>query len=148
MNLNKALSKRAVCLDLQSTTKDGVIEEMVNLMESAGLLKDRSAALAAILEREKQMSTGMQYGIAIPHGRSDTTECLIAAVGIHRSGIDFEAIDDEPSTLFIMTLSPSNRSGPQLQFLAEISRLLTDTSVRDQIRQAETAEEVISLLKA
>ena len=148
MNLKKALNRRTVRLRLQGTTKQQIIEELVGLLDQAGLLRDREAALAAVLEREQQMSTGMQYGVAIPHGRSETTDTLLAAVGIHPQGVDFDSIDHEPSRLFILTLSPATRSGPQLQFLAEVSRLLTHAEVRDRILDAQSEEEVISLLTA
>jgi mannitol/fructose-specific phosphotransferase system IIA component (Ntr-type) len=106
MNLKKALNRRTVSLHLQGATKQEIIEEMVGLLDKAGLLRNRDAALACVLEREQQMSTGMQYGVAIPHGRTDTTDTLLAAVGIHPHGVDFDSIDHEPSRLFILTVSP------------------------------------------
>jgi PTS system nitrogen regulatory IIA component len=148
MNLKKALNRRTVCLHLHGATKQEIIEEMVGLLDKAGLLRNRDAALACVLEREQQMSTGMQYGVAIPHGRTDTTDTLLAAVGIHPHGVDFDSIDHEPSRLFILTVSPAKRSGPQLQFLAEVSRLLTNADVRARLLEAASEDEVIALLTA
>ena len=148
MNLKKAVTPAAVSLDLQGDTKNAVLEELIDLLVAAGSISDRDAACTAIKDRESKMSTGMQDGIAIPHGKSDTVSSLVAAVGIHKRGIDFEAIDQQPCTIFILTLCPINRTGPHIQFLAEISRLLNEPSVRDQFHQAKTREELLAILTA
>ena len=146
MNLKKAINRQAVCLHLKSETKDDVIEELVDVLDRSGALKDRKAVLQAVRDRERKLSTGMQNGIAIPHGKADTVNSLVAAVGLRPEGIDFEAIDDEPCTIFILTVSPANRTGPHVQFLAEISRLLNDESVRHSLLTAKSEEEVIRAL--
>ena len=68
------------------------------------------------------------------------------AAGIHRTGVDFEAMDGQPSRIFILTLSPASRTGPHIQFLAEISKVLSDSALREKILTAETAEEIVRLL--
>jgi PTS system nitrogen regulatory IIA component len=146
MNLKKALSKETICLNLESTAKNEVIEEMLGLLERAGKIPDRKAALKAIVDREKKMSTGMQNGIAIPHGKSDTVDGLVAALGVSKNGIDFESLDGQPSHIFVMTLSPVNRTGPHIQFLAEISRLLNSPQAREQLLDAETEEDVLAVI--
>ncbi|MBP5786749.1 MAG: PTS sugar transporter subunit IIA, partial [Kiritimatiellae bacterium] len=98
------------------------------------------------LERERRMSTGMQNGIAIPHGKTDAVDCLIAAMGVKREGVDFGALDGEPSTIFVMTVSPDSRTGPHIQFLAEISRPLNDPAVREKILAATTPDEILRLV--
>lgn len=148
MNLKKALHRQAVKLELTSGSKDDVIVELIDVLDAAGLLRDRDSALQAVLDREKKMSTGMQHGIAIPHGKCSTVDNVVAAVGIRRDGIEFDAFDHRPSTIFILTVSPVNRTGPHVQFLAEISRLLNEPSVRDQFHQAKTREELLAILTA
>lgn len=148
MNLKKALNKQAVCLHLKSETKDAVIEELVDLLDRSGVLKDRKAVLQAVRDRERKLSTGMQNGIAIPHGKADTVSSLVAAVGLRPEGIEFEAIDGQPSTIFVLTVSPATRTGPHIQFLAEISRLLNDASVRQSLLTAKSEEDVIRALTA
>lgn len=148
MNLKKALHRNTVSLRLQGASKEAVIEELIDMLDRVGQLRDRDAALAAVLEREQQMSTGMQNGVAIPHGRTETTDTLVAAIGIHPDGVDFDSIDHQPSRLFILTVSPATRSGPQLQFLAEVSRLLSSEDVRNRILAAQSEDEVIALLTA
>ncbi len=149
MNLKKALSKETVLMELKGTTKEAIIEEMIDLLMAAGKikdLKDRKEALKAVLDRERKMSTGMQNGIAIPHGKTDRVESLVAAIALKKEGVDFGALDNQPSRIFIMTLSPDTRTGPHIQFLAEISRQLSDASVRERILAAMTPDEILNIL--
>ena len=149
MNLRKILSKETVLMSLQSSTKDGVIGEMIDLLVSAGCIKDpkdRKDALKAVLDRERKMSTGMQNGIAIPHGKTEHIHALIAAIALKKEGVDFGSLDGQPSKIFIMTLSPVTRTGPHIQFLAEISRQLSDPSIRERILNASKPEEVLDIL--
>jgi len=146
MNLKKALNRRAINLELISSTKETVLEELVDLLVSAGMIKERGSVVTAVQNRENKMSTGMQHGIAIPHGKSDTVDSLVCAVGLCRSGIDFDSIDGESCKIFILTVSPINRTGPHIQFLAEISRLLNEEHVRNQLLHASSEEEVVRIL--
>lgn len=149
MNLKKAISADTITLSLKGTTKDAIIEEMIDVLMAAGKirdLKDRKDTLKAVLDRERKMSTGMQNGIAIPHGKTDRVESLIAAIGVKKDGMDFGSLDGQPSKIFVMTLSPDTRTGPHIQFLAEISRQLSDPSIRDRILNATKPEDVLSIL--
>ncbi|MCX6997182.1 MAG: PTS sugar transporter subunit IIA [Kiritimatiellaeota bacterium] len=146
MNLNKVLTPATIVMGLKSTTKIAVIEEMVDTLVAAGLIKDRQAALQAIIERERKMSTGMQNGLAIPHGKTNAVDNLVALVGLKPEGLDFESLDGQPAHIFVMTLSPESRTGPHIQFLAEVSRQLSDPQIRERLLHAATAVEVIQLL--
>ena len=146
MNAKKPLAVETISLDLKGSTKEEILSEMVDLMVASGHIRDRDAVLRAIVDREKRMSTGMPNGIAIPHGKTDSVDCLLAALGIKRSGVDFGALDGQPSTIFVMTVSPDSRTGPHIQFLAEISRPLNDASVRSKLLAATSREEVLRLL--
>lgn len=148
MNLKKILTKGSILPELKADTKKGVIEEMIGLMVSAEQFSGKTAAIQAVLAREEKMSTGMQNGIAIPHGKTDAVNQLVAAVGIHRAGVDFEAMDGNPSHIFILTLSPENRTGPHIQFLAEISRVLSRPGLREKLLTAASADEILTLLTA
>jgi fructose-specific phosphotransferase system IIA component len=146
MNLKNVLSPDAVWVDLKADSKRGIIEEMLDRLVSAGKIEDRTAALTAILERESKMSTGMQNGVAIPHGKTDSVSSLIAAIGMQKEGVDFECMDGQPAKIFIMTLSPVERTGPHIQFLAEISRLIASSEVREKILEAKTHHSVYEIL--
>jgi fructose-specific phosphotransferase system IIA component len=146
MNLKKILTKDSILPELKADTKRGVIEEIVAAMAAAGTLTNRTAATQALLAREEKMSTGMQNGIAIPHGKTDAVTQLVASIAIHRKGVDFAAMDGKPSHIFIITLSPENRAGPHIQFLAEISRVLSRPELREKLLNATTTDEVLNLL--
>ena len=142
----KPLTVETISLDLRGNDKEEILAEMVDLLAASGHIRDKEAVLKAVTDREKRMSTGMQNGIAIPHGKTDSVDCLIAALGIKREGIDFGALDGQPSTIFVMTVSPDSRTGPHIQFLAEVSRPLNDASIRAKILSASSREEVLRLL--
>lgn len=143
MNLKKLLGKENIFLDLKSSSKEDIIKEMIDRLVVSGKIKDRDAALEAVLTREEKMSTGMENGIAIPHGKTDSVDNLITAVALKKEGVDFDSMDGQVSKIFIMTVSPLSRSGPHIQFLAEVSKLLKEPEAREMLIAARTVEEVI-----
>ena len=146
MNLKKLLSEDTIIFDLKGNTKEEIIREMVDLLNARGKIKDRDVALRAVLDREQKMSTGMQHGIAIPHGKTDSVDKLVTAMGLKKEGVDFGSMDGKPSTIFIMTISSISRTGPHIQFLSEISQVLNDPDKRDRILHANSAAEVLEIL--
>ena len=146
MNLRKVLSPDTVWVDLKAESKQGIIEEMIDRLVAAGKLKDREAALKAVVEREAKMSTGMQNGVAIPHGKTAAVKSLVAAIGLQKGGVDFDSMDGMPSTIFIMTVSPTNRTGPHMQFLAEVSRLISRSDEREKLLACKTHMDVYELI--
>jgi PTS system nitrogen regulatory IIA component len=131
---------------MKGTTKEEIINELLDILVAAKKISDRSAALAAIMDREQKMSTGMKHGIAIPHGKSPTINDLVACIGVSDGAVEFDALDHEPCNIFIMTLSPVEKTGPHLQFLAEISLLFKSADKRQEILNASTPEEVLKIL--
>lgn len=148
MNLKKVLTKESILPDLKAETKSAVIEEIIDHLVQNGIVTDRQAVLDAVMAREAKMSTGMQNGIAIPHGKTDTVKQLVIAIAIKKDGVDFDAMDGQPCSIFIMTLSPENRAGPHIQFLAEISKLLGRAYLREKLVNASSVDEILSLLTA
>ncbi|MDR2738679.1 MAG: fructose PTS transporter subunit IIA [Treponema sp.] len=137
----------SISLRLQGNTKEEILREMVDILANSRKLEDRSLALEDLFQREKTMSTGMQYGIALPHAKSDGVKDICVAVGIKRNGVDFESMDGEPSKIFIMVLSPKKTSGPHVQFLAAVSAVLNNDEIRQKVIEAESRFEVVSLLR-
>jgi PTS system nitrogen regulatory IIA component len=146
MDLKTILTKDTICLHLKGTSKQDIITELLGILVKAGKVKDQPAALQAIMDREKKMSTGMKHGIAIPHGKTSTVSDLVACVGISDSPVDFDSLDGEPCRIFIMTLSPLEKTGPHLQFLAEVSLLFKSAEKRAQIVQAQSSDDVLKIL--
>lgn len=109
---------------LAGGTKGEVIDEMLAMLVDAGLVKDAEDARNALLERERSMSTGLEDGVAIPHGKTDAVDGLVCAVGLKHAGIDFDAFDGKPSRIFILTLSPKSKPAPHVQLMSTVSHLL------------------------
>ena len=146
MNLRTVLTTDTVNLHLKGTTKEQIIDEMLDILVNAGKVKDKETAKACVLDREHKMSTGMKHGIAIPHGKTDTVDDLVACIGISDNPVDFDSLDQEPCRIFIMTLSPVNKTGPHLQFLAEVSLLFKSAEKRQEILKTVDKAEVIIIL--
>jgi PTS system nitrogen regulatory IIA component len=146
MNLKTVLSKETISIHLKGTTKEEIVNELLDILVTAKKIDDRKSAYTAIMDREQKMSTGMKHGIAIPHGKSPTIHDLVACIGISDAAVEFDALDHEPCRIFIMTLSPVEKTGPHLQFLAEISLLFKSAEKRQEILKASSPEEVLKIL--
>ncbi len=139
MNLRKALTVDDVIPEVSAVTVEGIIREMVAFLDGRGKLRDAQAALQSVLEREKKMSTGVGHGVAIPHGKTDTVDELVTCVGRSAQGVDFAGPDGERVHILVMTISPANRTGPHIQFISEIARLLKEGDRRRAYLAAEDA---------
>ena len=146
MNLKTVLGKETISLHLKGTTKEEIVNELLDILVAAKKIDDRESAYTAIMDREQKMSTGMKHGIAIPHGKSPTIHDLVACIGISDVPVEFDALDHEPCRIFIMTLSPVEKTGPHLQFLAEISLLFKSAEKRQEVLNASSTEEVLKIL--
>lgn len=140
------LSSELIALHLAGTTKNEIIDELIDIAMKSGKVKDREQAKASVLERETRMSTGMKHGIAIPHGKTSAVSELVACVGVSDREVDFDALDRKGCKIFIMTLSPPEKTGPHLQFLAEVSMLFRSEEKRQAILNASTPQEVLRIL--
>ena len=147
MTLLDILSADSTLVDLKGETKEDIIAELVDTLAVGDAISDRDKVLQAVLEREKITSTGIGDGIAIPHGKSDAVEKLVAALGTQRRGVDFEALDGEPAYVFFLLVSPANVSGPHIKALARISRLLKNDDFKKKLIAAETAAEIIEIIE-
>ena len=146
MNLKTVLTSETIKLHLKGKNKTDIINELLDILTTAKKIENREAAFKAIMDREEKMSTGMKHGIAIPHGKSSTIKDLVACIGISSNPVDFDSLDHQPCRIFIMTLSPVEKTGPHLQFLAEVSLLFKNEEKRKEILNASTPDDVIKVL--
>lgn len=146
MNLKKLLDRNVMKLDLPGSNKLEVLEALLDILMQTDKVSDRDDALNALVDREKKMSTGIQFGVAIPHAKTDAVDELVACVAIKKEGVDFEALDGLDCKIFIMTLSPNKRTGPHVQFLADMSGVLQDESVREKMLNVESEEALLQLI--
>jgi len=146
MNLKTVITTDTIDLNLKGVTKKEIINELLDILVRTGKIQDRESAWTAVMDREEKMSTGMKHGIAIPHGKSAAIQDLVACIGISEKPVEFDSLDKEPCRIFIMTLSPVEKTGPHLQFLAEISLLFKSSEKRKEILNAKSSEEVLKTL--
>ena len=132
-------------MELKATEKMQAISELTELMTASEMVTDKNQVLDAIIEREKTMSTGIGHGVAIPHGKTGGVSGLIAAVGISRQGIPFDAIDGQPVYIIVLMAAPLGPAGPHIQALSRISRVLNQESARKRIQEAQTPAEVMQV---
>jgi fructose-specific phosphotransferase system IIA component len=148
MILTQILQPDCVKVPVENNNKEAVITELVDLLDANGLLLDRNVALQAVLERERTRSTGTGAGIAIPHGKCNAVRELVMAIGIAKKPIEFESIDGKPVTILILLISPTNQTGPHIQALASISKLMLNEEFRQSLEKADSADEVYNLLSS
>jgi fructose-specific phosphotransferase system IIA component len=146
MTLTKILQPTCVKVPLEGKDKKSIITELVDLLDSNGALLDREMALNAVLVREQTKSTGIGSGIAIPHGKCAAAKELVMAIGLVSEGIDFESVDGKPVKIIFLLVSPADQTGPHIQALAKISRLMLDAEFKEELEGASSAEEVYELL--
>ena len=148
MRLTQILQPDCVRVPLLATTKQQAIFELVDLLCAKVGLMDREALREAVWNRELTRTTGIGHGLAIPHGKVVGCERLCMAIGLTEQPIEFGAIDGQPVQLVILLASPVDQTGPHIQMLARISRLMTDEAFRDAIEQAANADEVYRLIQS
>lgn len=148
MRLTDILDINCIKVPLGSTDKAAVIEEMVDVLAGCGHLKDRDVVLEAVRQREAVRSTGVGQGFAIPHAKTKAVDGLRLAVGRTKSPMDFQSIDGGPVSMIVLLVSPADQTGPHIQAIARISRLMTDLKTREALWKSETAEEVHRHIRA
>ncbi len=146
MILTQILQPTCVKVPLEGKEKNSVITELVDLLDTNGLIQDRQTVLDAVFTRERTRSTGIGSGIAIPHGKCSAVRELVMALGLARDPIDFDSVDRKPVSLVILLVSPLDQTGPHIQALARISRLMLDEEFRKALENAASAQAAYDLL--
>jgi len=147
MKLSDALAADRIELNLSSTDKLSAIEEMIALMDLSVDLADAEAILRQVLDREAIQTTGLGRGVAIPHGRSDNITGVTAALGISRSGLDFESIDGLPVSLVFLILSSEDAVPAYMSVLSRTARIFGKEEMRQKAMAAVSAEKIIHLIR-
>jgi len=143
----KFLSKECIIFDMKSETKKEIIEELIDALFIANKIEKREKVVLEVLEREKVMSTGMQNGIALPHARSKEVDTSVIAVGIKRTGIDFQSFDDKPAKVFVLLLSPEENNELHLQIFSEISRFLHKSDSVETLLKCKSEDDIWKYFK-
>ncbi len=146
MKLADYITPEHVKIGLEGERKDEVIEELVELLVSACDVCDADTIYRAVMDREQVGSTGLEKGVAIPHAKCDAVKRLSIVIGISKEGIDFEAQDGKPSHLFFMMVAPSTESGPHVQAIAKIVKMIKVESFRKKLINAKSPKEVLEVI--
>ncbi len=146
MKILDVLSKEAICIDLKAKDKKGILDELVApIVSLTGASHEE--LVKVLMERERLGSTGIGGGIGIPHGKLKTLDQLVLGFGLSRRGADFESMDNRPTYIFFLLLTPESSAGLHLKLLARISRLLKNEDFKSQLMEASRPEEIIDIIR-
>ncbi|WP_353948871.1 fructose-specific PTS transporter subunit EIIC [Sporolactobacillus sp. Y61] len=145
MKVTDLLTAATVNLDLKSTTKKDVLDELAETLNKAGKLNDPAAYRAAIDKREEQSTTGVGDGVAIPHSKTPAVKEAAIAFGRSKEGIDFQSLDGKPAHLFFMIAAGEGANATHLEALSTLSTFLIRPEFREKLMKAQTADEIVGL---
>lgn len=148
MKINDILLKELMIMDLQGTTKEGVIDEMIAGLSTNGIINDAAVYKEGIMKRESQTSTGLGDGIAMPHAKNKAVIKPAVVFAKSAAGVDYASLDGQPAHLFFMIAAPEGANNVHLEVLASLSRLLINPDFTASLKKAKTPEEVQGLFAA
>ncbi|MFZ2773502.1 MAG: fructose-specific PTS transporter subunit EIIC [Trichococcus flocculiformis] len=148
MKINDILLKELMIMDLQGTTKEGVIDEMISGLSANGIINDAAVYKEGIMKRESQTSTGLGDGIAMPHAKNKAVIKPAVVFAKSAAGVDYASLDGQPANLFFMIAAPEGANNVHLEVLASLSRLLINPDFTASLKKAKTPEEVQGLFAA
>jgi PTS system fructose-specific IIA component/PTS system nitrogen regulatory IIA component len=149
MKLLDIVIPNAILPDLASAQRDEAIGELVNALVDAGALSPelKDDFIKAIIKREKRGSTGFGHGVAVPHVKHSAISKMAVAVGVSRTGIEFNALDKQPVYSIFLLLSPEDKPEDHLDAMEAIFGNLSQETFRRFLRQASSVEDVMTLLE-
>lgn len=145
MTLGNLLSAETILPEMKAVERYAAIAELVDLLVAKEHIaaQDKEAVLAALRTREESMSTGIGFGIAIPHASSERVSKVVAAFGRSSGGIEFEALDNALVKFVVLFIVPKDQFQTHLRTLAAIAKFLNDRAVRERLGAAATAAEIL-----
>ncbi len=149
MSLASLLTSEQIIPEMKATERWPAIVELIDLLVELRRIDRacRETILAALKQREETMSTGIGFGIAIPHCSSDSVDEVVAAFGRSSRGIEFDALDNAPVKFVVLFIVPKNQFQTHLRTLAAIAKFLNDRSVRERLAAAQTKEEILDIFE-
>ncbi|MCZ7608571.1 MAG: PTS sugar transporter subunit IIA [Ignavibacterium sp.] len=145
MKVSDLLKPEFVVPDVKGVSKEGVINELIDLFKNDSKVEDIEKVRAAVLDREKIMSTGVGKGFAIPHGKTNAVKDIIGAFGKINEGIDYDSLDGNPVQLIFLLVGKDNLISTHIKLLSRISRLMNKDDFRHRLLEADTKEDIIKL---
>ncbi len=146
MKLSKFCSEDLITFNLKSTDKESVLNELVELASKSNLVKDSSALLEDVKEREELVTTGVGYGVAFPHTKTRATKGIVIAFGRSGKGIDFDAMDHKPVYLFFLIAAPEDAIGAHLNVMARLSYIMKSEDNRKKMMTVTSPGELLQMI--
>jgi fructose-specific phosphotransferase system IIA component len=146
MKLSNLIEEDLMNFDLQSASKEDVINELVELAARSKLIRDKDLLLQEVLKREKLVTTGVGWGVAFPHAKTKAMKGIVIAFGRSTDGVDFGAMDGKPVHLFFMIAAPEDTIGAHLNVMARLSFLMKSPDNRERLQAAKNPGEVMEIL--
>ncbi|MBM3237996.1 PTS sugar transporter subunit IIA [Candidatus Poribacteria bacterium] len=149
MHLKELLNENLIIVDLKSQDKWKTIEDLVDVLIKAQEVnsQDKNELLESLYEREQKMTTGIEHGVAIPHAASEVVKQLTAVFGICKSGLDFQAIDGQPTYLIVLLVYPQRALHEHIRTLASIANLLNDEAIRTKLKACKSSVEALQIIQ-
>jgi mannitol/fructose-specific phosphotransferase system IIA component (Ntr-type) len=149
MDLGDILSKQQIIIDLRAANRWDAIDELIFNLVATGKIKagDLDAIAAVVKKRESSMSTGIGFGIGIPHASTDLISEVVGALGRSKNGVNFDALDNQPVHLVMLFLVPQGQFQKHLHTLANIAKLLHNTEFRQALEQAPDADTMLQIIR-
>ncbi len=147
MKISDILTEDLVIARLKGTSKQEIIDAMVDLVAASPKVLDKAKVRAAIFEREEIMSTGVGNGFAIPHGKTDAVTDIVAGFAVTERDIDYDSLDEKPVRLVFLLVGKDNLVGPHIKLLSRISRLMNKEEFRTKLLASSTAQEILDLFR-
>ncbi len=149
MDLGDILTRDQIVTDLRATNRWEAIDELIQTLVGTGVIKPehRDAIAAVVKKRESSMSTGIGFGIGIPHASTDLIVGVVGALGRSKQGVNFDALDNQPVSLVMLFLVPQGQFQKHLHTLANIAKLLHKAEFRQALEQAPDAEAMLDIIK-
>ena len=147
MKISDILTENLVATGLAGTTKNDIIEAMIDLVASSPKVMDKEKVRKAIFEREEIMSTGVGNGFAIPHGKTEAVADIVAAFAVTAQPIDYQSLDEKPVRLVFLLVGKDNLVGPHIKLLSRISRLMNKEEFRRRLLDLKTPKEILEAFR-
>jgi mannitol/fructose-specific phosphotransferase system IIA component (Ntr-type) len=149
MDLGDILTTNQIITELRATNRWEAIDELIQTLVGTGMIKPehRDAIAAVVKKRESSMSTGIGFGIGIPHASTDLIVGVVGALGRSKQGVNFDALDNQPVSLVMLFLVPQGQFQKHLHTLANIAKLLHKAEFRQALEQAPDAEAMLDIIK-
>lgn len=148
MKLSEYLDESGIVLDMTGGSKSEILSKLVEILTKTASISDSAEILKTLEDREKLKTTGIGSGIAIPHCKSAEVDRVHVVIGISKSGIDFESLDQQPANFFFLLVAPENAGSEHLKASAKIVRLVRDDQVREDLLTMASPKDVYDYIKS